>query len=94
VNSPAILLADEPTGNLDSRTSVEIMDIFQDLNDEGITTLMVTHEPDIAAYAKRTVIFKDGTIRMDQMNAQRSIARDVLPTLPSVESELAAQDEE
>jgi putative ABC transport system ATP-binding protein len=94
VNSPAILLADEPTGNLDSRTSVEIMDIFQDLNDEGITTLMVTHEPDIAAYAKRTVIFKDGTIRMDQMNAQRSIAREVLPTLPSVESELAAQDEE
>jgi putative ABC transport system ATP-binding protein len=94
VNSPAILLADEPTGNLDSRTSVEIMDIFQDLNDEGITTLMVTHEPDIAAYAKRTVIFKDGTIRLDQMNQQRSIAKEVLPTLPSVESELAAQDAE
>jgi putative ABC transport system ATP-binding protein len=91
VNSPAILLADEPTGNLDSRTSVEIMDIFQDLNDEGITTLMVTHEPDIAAYAKRTVIFKDGTIRMDQMNAQRSIAKEVLPTLPTVE-ELVADD--
>ncbi len=94
VNSPAILLADEPTGNLDSRTSVEIMDIFQDLNEEGITTIMVTHEPDIAAYAKRTVIFKDGRIRLDQVVPSRSIAREVLPTLPSVESELASQDGE
>ncbi len=93
VNRPAILLADEPTGNLDSRTSIEIMDIFQDLNDEGITTLMVTHEPDIAAFAKRTVIFKDGRIRMNQVNVERSIAREVLPTLPTVESELAAAEE-
>ena len=62
VNKPAILLADEPTGNLDSRTSVEIMQIFQDLNDSGLTIVLVTHEPDIAQFAKRTVVFRDGKI--------------------------------
>src|ERR1700730_12822711 len=60
VNKPAILLADEPTGNLDSRTSVEIMKIFQELNDSGLTIVLVTHEPDIAQFAKRTVVLHDG----------------------------------
>ena len=60
VNKPAILLADEPTGNLDSRTSVEIMALFQELNEQGITILVVTHEPDVACYAKRVVEVKDG----------------------------------
>jgi putative ABC transport system ATP-binding protein len=65
VNEPTLLLADEPTGNLDSATSVEIMGIFQKLNREGITIVMVTHEPDIAAYAKRRVVFRDGRIVSD-----------------------------
>jgi putative ABC transport system ATP-binding protein len=65
VNRPALLLADEPTGNLDSKTSVEVMGIFQRLNDEGLTVLLVTHEPDIAEHAKRVVTFKDGLILSD-----------------------------
>src|SRR5262250_1912312 len=60
VNEPAILLADEPTGNLDSRTSVELLKIFQELNDHGLTIVMVTHEPDIAQFAKRVITFRDG----------------------------------
>ncbi len=85
VNEPSIVLADEPTGNLDSRTAVEIMDIFQRLNEEhGMTVVLVTHEPDIAAYAKRWVIFRDGKIRRDELNQQRWLAREVLPTLPSI----------
>src|SRR5689334_10454182 len=66
VNKPSILLADEPTGNLDSRTSVEIMDIFQRLNDQGLTIVLVTHEPDIAHFAKRVIVFRDGKIRKDE----------------------------
>lgn len=62
VNHPAIILADEPTGNLDSKSSVEIMNIFQGLNDEGVTIVMVTHEPDIAEFTKRKVVFRDGII--------------------------------
>ena len=65
VNRPAILLADEPTGNLDSRTSVEIMEVFQDLNDKGLTIVLVTHEHDIAQFAKRVLVFRDGKIRKD-----------------------------
>jgi putative ABC transport system ATP-binding protein len=65
INDPEVLLADEPTGNLDSRTSVEVMEIFQALNDKGITIIMVTHEPDIAAYARRNIIMKDGLVRDD-----------------------------
>ncbi len=87
VNRPAIVLADEPTGNLDSRTAVEIMEIFQQLNDEGITIVAVTHEHDIAAYAKRIVIFRDGKIRRDEANRERLVAREVLPTLPTLEEE-------
>lgn len=62
VNNPAIILADEPTGNLDSKSSVEIMNIFQALNNEGVTIVMVTHEPDIAEFTKRKVVFRDGVI--------------------------------
>jgi putative ABC transport system ATP-binding protein len=67
INDPAILLADEPTGNLDSRTSVEIMAIFQRLNREnGITVILVTHEPDVACYASRNIVFRDGHILKDE----------------------------
>ncbi len=66
VNRPAVLLADEPTGNLDSATSEEIMKLFHALNDEGITIIMVTHEPDIAAHARRTIVMRDGLIRSDE----------------------------
>lgn len=65
VNDPAIILADEPTGNLDSKASVEIMSIFQELNNDGATVVMVTHEPDIAQYTKRIVTFRDGQIIND-----------------------------
>ena len=70
VNDPAIIMADEPTGNLDSKTSIEIMSIFQQLNRRGITILMVTHEPDIAAYTGRHLIFRDGLIISDTPNAR------------------------
>ena len=66
VNRPSLLLADEPTGNLDSQTSIEIMGVFQKLNDAGITIVMVTHELDIARYTKRTVILRDGKILTDE----------------------------
>jgi putative ABC transport system ATP-binding protein len=65
VNQPALLLADEPTGNLDSQTSIEIMGVFQQLNQKGITIVMVTHELDIARYTKRNVIMRDGKIVSD-----------------------------
>lgn len=65
VNEPEMLLADEPTGNLDSRTSMEIMSVFQKLNSEGITIIMVTHEPDIASYATRNIIMRDGQVISD-----------------------------
>jgi len=94
VNRPAILLADEPTGNLDSRTSVEIMQIFQTLNEEqGLTIVIVTHEQDIAQYAKRALEFRDGKLRRDNIVRERLVARDVLKTLPTAE-EQAAEDAE
>jgi putative ABC transport system ATP-binding protein len=65
VNQPAIILADEPTGNLDTRTSIDVMSLFQELNDQGITVILVTHEPDIALYAKRIVEIRDGIIQRD-----------------------------
>lgn len=66
VNDPAVLMADEPTGNLDSKTTLEIMNIFQELNNAGTTVVMVTHEPDVAQYTKRIVSFRDGEIINDQ----------------------------
>jgi putative ABC transport system ATP-binding protein len=74
INEPEVLLADEPTGNLDSQTSIEIMAIFQQLNERGITVIMVTHEPDIAAYAKRNVMMRDGVILDDHLVSQRANA--------------------
>src|SRR5437868_3594242 len=82
VNQPAILLADEPTGNLDSRTSVEIMEIFQKLNDAGLTVILVTHEPDIARFAKRSIVFRDGKIRRDELVNDRPDAAKVLESMP------------
>jgi putative ABC transport system ATP-binding protein len=85
VNHPSILFADEPTGNLDSRTSIEIMEVLQNLNDQGLTIVMVTHEPDIAQFAKRIIVFRDGTIRKDDSIRERPRASEVLKTLPELE---------
>jgi putative ABC transport system ATP-binding protein len=85
VNNPALILADEPTGNLDSRTSVEMMEIFQRLNRErGITLVLVTHEPDIAQYAQRVVVFKDGKIKKDYQIDEPRDAAEELRNLPAV----------
>jgi len=80
INDPEVILADEPTGNLDSRTSVEVMEIFQRLNEKGITIIMVTHEADIAAYARRNVMMKDGLVQTDtavqhRLNAASELER-------------------
>jgi putative ABC transport system ATP-binding protein len=85
VNRPSILLADEPTGNLDSRTSVEIMEIFQNLNDKGLTIVLVTHEHDISQFAKRVLVFRDGKIRKDDRVMNRPRAAEVLESLPTLE---------
>jgi putative ABC transport system ATP-binding protein len=78
VTNPALILADEPTGNLDSRTSMEVMRLFQELNDQGVTIVLVTHEADVAAYAKRIVEVRDGRIRRDQpVRDRRSAAADL-----------------
>jgi putative ABC transport system ATP-binding protein len=80
-NQPALLLADEPTGNLDSRTSIEIMGVFQKLNDQGITIVMVTHELDVAQYTKRMVVMRDGKVVGDSLVANRSSAEKELSRL-------------
>ncbi len=85
VNRPAILLADEPTGNLDSRTSIEIMQILQELNDQGLTIVLVTHEHDISQFARRVLVFRDGKIRKDEPVSNRPRAAEVLKTLPTLE---------
>jgi len=85
INDPEVLLADEPTGNLDSRTSVEIMGIFQNLNNRGITVIMVTHEPDIASYAYRNVVMRDGLVETDRAVTQRLIATEEMAKLGSIE---------
>src|SRR6202158_5760667 len=85
VNRPSILLADEPTGNLDSRSSVEIMEILQNLNDKGVTIVLVTHELDISQFAKRVLVFRDGKIRKDESVRHRPKAAEVLKTLPTLE---------
>ncbi|MCK4403828.1 MAG: ABC transporter ATP-binding protein [candidate division Zixibacteria bacterium] len=87
VNDPAIIMADEPTGNLDTRTSVEVMGIFQSLNDAGITVVLITHEKDIAAYAKRNITFRDGRIVKDEKLGSPRKAKDELLSLPEMEPE-------
>jgi putative ABC transport system ATP-binding protein len=87
VNRPSIVLADEPTGNLDSRTSVEVMGIFQELNERGITIVIVTHEPDIAQFTKRHIVFRDGRIRSDRVNSSPRVASEVLKELPVIDDD-------
>jgi putative ABC transport system ATP-binding protein len=81
VNNPVILFADEPTGNLDTRTSLEVMSVFQDLHKKGITIIIVTHEPDIAGYTDRIITFRDGKIKSDEKNKKKNIAVDDLRNL-------------
>lgn len=85
VNNPEILLADEPTGNLDTRTSIEIMGLFQALNSNGLTIVMVTHELDIAAFCKRVVIMRDGKIISDTLNEKPHDAAQELAILDAAE---------
>lgn len=87
VNKPSILLADEPTGNLDSRTSVEVMEIFQSLNNEGLTIVIVTHEHDIAQFTKRQIVFRDGKVRSDQAVKDRLFAAEVVRTMPTLDED-------
>jgi putative ABC transport system ATP-binding protein len=81
VNRPALLLADEPTGNLDSQTSIEIMGVFQKLNDQGMTVLMVTHELDIARYTRRMIVMRDGRVVTDAPVTDRLMAEEELARL-------------
>ena len=90
VNDPEVVLADEPTGNLDSRTSVEIMGIFQQLNERGITIIMVTHEPDIASYARRNVVMRDGVILKDFNVTQRLNAKTELEKIEPIDFEVGS----
>jgi putative ABC transport system ATP-binding protein len=95
VNRPSIILADEPTGNLDSRTSIEVMDVFQYLNRErGITIAVVTHEPDIAQYANRVIVFKDGRIKRDYVVEKPRSAKQELASLPPVIEDDDEDDED
>jgi putative ABC transport system ATP-binding protein len=86
VNHPQVLLADEPTGNLDSRTSIEVMGVFQKLNEEGITILMVTHELDVARFCKRNLILRDGQLVNDIVVPDRMIAEEELRKLRDAEA--------
>ncbi|MEY2492900.1 MAG: putative transport system ATP-binding protein [Verrucomicrobiota bacterium] len=85
INDPEVVLADEPTGNLDSRTGIEIMGIFQQLNDRGITIIMVTHEPDIASFARRNVLMRDGLVRSDRPVSRRLIASEEIAKVASAD---------
>ena len=89
VNDPAVVLADEPTGNLDSRTSVELLALMQRLNRDGLTIVLVTHEPDIAAYASRVLSFRDGRLRGDERVAEPRDAATALTTMPDEEEAVA-----
>ena len=85
VNEPVMILADEATGNLDSRTSFSIMALLQDLNAQGKTIVFVTHEPDIASFSSRTVMLRDGKVMKDSLNENRRSAKEVLASLPTAE---------
>jgi len=87
VNDPVLILADEPTGNLDTRTSVEVMAILQDLNRQGITVVLVTHEADISQFASRVITFRDGRVLRDEIVTAPREARRVLASLPLEEEE-------
>jgi putative ABC transport system ATP-binding protein len=80
VNRPRVILADEPTGNLDSRTSIEVMALFQELGQAGMTVVLVTHEPDIAQFATRVLVVRDGRIRSDQRQTPRSAGEELKAT--------------
>jgi putative ABC transport system ATP-binding protein len=88
VNDPAVVLADEPTGNLDSRTSVEILALLQRLNRAGLTLVLVTHEADIAAYASRVLVFRDGRLLTDERRAVPQDAAASLAALPATDEAL------
>jgi putative ABC transport system ATP-binding protein len=87
VNDPSIVLADEPTGNLDSRTSVEVMEVFQRLNSRGITIILVTHEPDIADFSKRQIVFRDGKVKADKRSSKPKLAAEVIKDMPVIDDE-------
>jgi putative ABC transport system ATP-binding protein len=87
INDPIVILADEPTGNLDTRNSYEIMELFQDLNDQGKTIVMVTHEPELAQLAKRNVVFRDGRIQTESTIRNRQLARELILSLPPEDEE-------
>lgn len=89
VNNPAIILADEPTGNLDTRSGEEVMAIFQELHEEGATIVLVTHEPEIARHSQRILKFRDGRLREDNNVTERVMAGDILAGLPPAEEESA-----
>jgi putative ABC transport system ATP-binding protein len=92
-NQPSLLLADEPTGNLDSRTSIDIMGVFQKLNDQGMTIVMVTHELDIAQYTKRMVVMRDGKVVGDTLVPKRLIAENELHRLQEEQKAALLNDE-
>jgi putative ABC transport system ATP-binding protein len=86
VNDPVLILADEPTGNLDTRSSIEIIGLFQALNVKGITVVLVTHEPDIANFASRLIVFRDGNVIRDERNTAPLKASEELAKLPAPET--------
>ena len=87
VNNPAVILADEATGNLDTRTSFEILVLFQKLHAEGRTIIFVTHNPEIAQYSSRNIVLRDGQIKDDTINTQIQNAAEALAALPKQEEE-------
>jgi putative ABC transport system ATP-binding protein len=90
VLNPSLLLADEPTGNLDTRTSIELMGIFQDLNNAGMTIVMITHELDVARHARRSVVMRDGRIAADRPVTKRLIASEELNQPPTNQADIEA----